>query len=149
MNENAILEELHRAMVAKIRFDEPPQSEAHLYEVGTLTDANDLEHLAWIPKAESDAWLRARFPAILAESVNRQSLIEREKAVEEAGKGEWFEPVLALAVELFEDESKALGWLSQPDNWYGGLTGLQTLRTKEGAKIVKQRIGALIHGVFL
>lgn len=149
MNENPSLEDLHKAMVAKIRFDEPPHSEAHLYEMGTLTDANDLEHSAWIPIAESEARLRARFPAIPAESADRRTLIKRERAFEETGKSEWFESVLACAVELFEDECTALDWLSEPDDSFGGLTALQMLRTKKGAKSVEQRIGAILYGLYL
>lgn len=64
--EQELLATLHARMVLKIRYAQPPVEEAHLYEKGIMDiDQRDGSTIygipIWFPKAESDAWIEARF----------------------------------------------------------------------------------------
>ncbi len=64
--EQELLATLHAQMMLKMRYTQPPVEEAHLYERGIMDidqrDGTTIYDIpVWYPRAESDAWVEARF----------------------------------------------------------------------------------------
>lgn len=65
-DEQGLLSTLHARMVLKMRYTQPPAEDAYLYAKGIMDiDQRDGTTIygipVWFPKAESDAWVEARF----------------------------------------------------------------------------------------
>ena len=56
--------------------------------------------------------------------------------------------VIAKAEDTFQNEEKARRWLRKPNRALGGDVPLELLRTESGARLVKQIIGRIAHGVY-
>ncbi len=66
LEEQELLATLYARMVLKMRYTQPPAGEAHLYERGIMDidqrDGTTIYDIpVWYPRAESDAWVEARF----------------------------------------------------------------------------------------
>lgn len=64
--EQELLAALYAQMTLKVRYTQPPVEEAQLYEKGIMDiDQRDGATIysipVWFPRAESDAWVEARF----------------------------------------------------------------------------------------
>jgi putative toxin-antitoxin system antitoxin component (TIGR02293 family) len=56
--------------------------------------------------------------------------------------------VIERAVEVFEDERTAMGWLKSPNAALGGSSPLSLLDTELGSMAVMSTLGRIEHGVF-
>ena len=56
--------------------------------------------------------------------------------------------VIERAVEVFEDERAAMGWLKSPNAALGGSNPLSLLDTELGSMAVVSTLGRIEHGVF-
>jgi len=56
--------------------------------------------------------------------------------------------ILAIALQVMENEDRAVKWLRQPNRALGGKTPLSNARLENGARQVESLLGALEHGVY-
>jgi len=54
----------------------------------------------------------------------------------------------ALAIDTFEDRTKALAWLRRPNRALGGISPIEIGNTDPGAKLIEEILGRMAHGVF-
>ncbi len=88
----------------------------------------------------------------IALDIPERTLARRKKegflSADESGKLVRLAQVIERAVEVFEDEKKALGWLKSKNSALGGSTPLSLLDTELGSIAVINTLGRIEHGVF-
>ncbi len=88
----------------------------------------------------------------LALDIPERTLVRRKKegvlSPEESGKLVRLAQVIERAVEVFEDQQAAFGWLKSPNAALGGGSPLSLLDTEFGSLAVVNTLGRIEHGVF-
>lgn len=84
--------------------------------------------------------------------IPERTLARRKKegvlSSDESGKMVRLAQVIERAVEVFEDERTAMGWLKSPNAALGGSSPLSLLDTELGSMAVVATLGRIEHGVF-
>lgn len=84
--------------------------------------------------------------------IPERTLARRKKegvlSSDESGKMVRLAQVIERAVEVFEDEQTAMGWLKSPNAALGGSSPLSLLDTELGSMAVVGTLGRIEHGVF-
>jgi putative toxin-antitoxin system antitoxin component (TIGR02293 family) len=88
----------------------------------------------------------------MALAIPERTLVRRKKEgflnPDESGKMVRLAQVVERAIEVFEDEQAALGWLKRSNAALGGCSPLSLLDTDLGSLAVLNTLGRIEHGVF-
>jgi uncharacterized protein (DUF2384 family) len=72
---------------------------------------------------------------------------DEDKPANDAPTQAMIERAIALAIEVFQDDTKVVSWLKAPHPVFG-VSPILKMRTREGLEAVEESLERLAHGIY-